>query len=92
MIESASLPFRSDQVLVQESSGTLVLLNLESGKYYSLDEVGGRVWELSDGIRTVEDIVIQLCQEYDQSAEIVRTDVLELLQDLADERIITDRR
>ena len=44
--------------------------------------------ELCDGKRTVEDIVEALAKEYSAPADVIRTDVLDLLQGLADKGFI----
>ena len=73
---------RKEQVIAQESSGALVLFNMDDGQYYSLNEIGNRIWELCDGSRSVGQVVSILCEEYDSPAEIVNRDALELLEEL----------
>jgi pyrroloquinoline quinone biosynthesis protein D len=46
------------------------------------------VLQLCDGKRTVEDIVEALAKEYSAPAEVIRNDVLDLLQGLADKGYI----
>ena len=79
---------RSERVIAQSTAGTTVLLSMDGGKYYSLDEVGSRVWELSDGSRTVAEIVALLGGEYEIQLETLERDVLELLTDLANENLV----
>jgi hypothetical protein len=69
-------------VIAQESSGALVLFNMDDGQYYSLNEIGNRIWELCDGNRSVGQVVSILCEEYDSPAETVNRDALELLEEL----------
>jgi Coenzyme PQQ synthesis protein D (PqqD) len=66
----------------------LVLLNPQSGEYYTLDEVGSRVWQLLDGTRTVLEIVAVIIEEYEAAAEVIERDVLDLLKDLVDEQLV----
>jgi hypothetical protein len=73
---------RKEQVIAQENAGALVLFNMDDGQYYSLNEIGTRIWELSDGSRSVGQVVSILCEEYDSPAEIVKSDALELLEEL----------
>lgn len=84
-------PRRHESALAKEGpdSGTLILLNPDSGQYYTLEGVGGRIWELCDGARTVAEIVAAIQEEYDAPPETVESDVLELLSDLEDERLIS---
>ena len=41
-----------DGIVKQEVSGSLLLFNMQDGQYYTLNDVGRRVWELCDGTRT----------------------------------------
>lgn len=90
MIELQSRPRRNDKVLSRPGENALILLNPHSGQYYTLEEVGGRVWDLSDGTRSVAEMVAIISQEYDAPAETIEVDVLELLTDLADERLVVE--
>jgi coenzyme PQQ biosynthesis protein PqqD len=71
--------------LVEES---FVLLNVRSGEYFTLDEVGTRIWELCDGTRSVGDIADLLASEYDAPAETIYEDVRELVADLRREAML----
>jgi hypothetical protein len=71
---------------------TLVLLKPDDGQYFSLDDVGGRIWELADGTRSVADIAAVVADEYDGPHEAIRTDTLELLEELAGERLVVEAR
>jgi hypothetical protein len=88
MVELRTQPCHTDQVIAQDISGTLVLLNIPNGQYYSLNDLGGRVWALCDGIRTVAEIIELIGAEYDAPVERVRDDVLALLRELAQERLV----
>jgi pyrroloquinoline quinone biosynthesis protein D len=79
---------RQEGVLAQEAHGRTVLLRLEDGGYYALDEVGAVIWELCDGTRAVAEIVALLCEEFDAPESTVREDVLEFIGDLRRERLL----
>jgi hypothetical protein len=79
---------RQDGILAQEAHGQTVLLRLEDGGYYALDDVGARIWELCDGERAVRDIVTVLCGEFDAPEETVTSDVLEFITELRRERLL----
>jgi Coenzyme PQQ synthesis protein D (PqqD) len=87
-ITADSRPRKSSQVINQRASGSLVLLDLERGEYYALEEVGARVWNLCDGSHMVSDVVSIICQEYEAARDKVEADVLELLTDLADANLV----
>lgn len=75
-------------MIARKGDRELLLLDTESGCYYTLNENGGRIWELCDGSSAVSDIVNNLCAEYDASPETIRADVLELLDELGSERLL----
>ena len=77
-----------DRVLIQRAAGTLVLLDLEGGQYYALDEVSARVWELCDGEHGIGAIVETIGDEYDAPVETIREDVLAFLQEMLDENLL----
>jgi len=79
---------RQDGVLAQEAQGQTVLLRLDDGGYYALDEVGATIWELCDGRRAVSEIVEVLCAQFDAPQATVRADVLEFIGDLRRERLL----
>lgn len=77
--------------MMQQVEGDCVLLDIDSGEYYSLNEVGGRVWELCDGTRSVGAIAEALCTEYDVPQETTLADARELLASLADAGLVAER-
>ena len=79
---------REEGILAQEAHGQTVLLRLEDGGYYALDEVGAMIWELCDGQRAVGEIVAMLCAEFDAPEATVRADVVEFIDDLCRERLL----
>lgn len=85
-----SRPKREDQIIAQEGVSDFLLLNMRDGNYYSLNEVGGRIWALCDGKHTVEQIVEALAAEYDATTETLTSDALELLDELRDHKLIAD--
>jgi hypothetical protein len=88
MIDARSRPRRRERVLTQTAAGTLVLLDLDGGQYYSLDEVSARVWELCDGEHGVDGIVEAISAEYDAPVETIYEDVLAFLEEMMDEKLL----
>jgi Coenzyme PQQ synthesis protein D (PqqD) len=83
-------PRRQEQIIVQKGSKDVLLFNLDDGSYYALNEVGNRVWELCDGTHKVAQLVGMLAKEYNAPADIVETDILELLEDLRSKNLIVE--
>jgi hypothetical protein len=88
MIEPNSRLRRRDRVLAQRAAGQVVLLDLDGGQYYALDEVSGRIWDLCDGSRDVSALVSEICRDYDAPAETVAEDVLAFLGDMVEEKLV----
>jgi coenzyme PQQ biosynthesis protein PqqD len=63
---------------------------MDDGSYYALNEVGNRIWELCDGRHGVAQLVSMLAKEYDAPAEIIETDILEVLEDLRSKNLIVE--
>jgi hypothetical protein len=83
-------PRRQEQIVVQKGSQDALLFNMDDGSYYALNEVGNRIWELCDGTHGVAQMVCIVAKEYGTPAEIVETDVLELLDDLRSKNLIVE--
>ena len=79
-----------DQVS-SDLGGEKAILDLKAGKYYGLDGVGARVWDLIQEPRAVGDIRNALLEEYEVAPERCEHDLLALLQRLADEGLIEVR-
>jgi len=69
-------------VLFRDLGGEAVLLNLQSGKYYGLDEVGTRMWSLLVQHGKVRQAYDALLAEYDVSEERLQEDLLHFVDEL----------
>lgn len=69
-------------------AGDAVILNFHSGIYYGLNEVGAYIWDLVQQPKTFQDICDALMNEYEVKAEVCEQDLADLLQALADSKLI----
>lgn len=88
IVNSDHRPKRSQDVIAQQGSNAMLLLNMVDGSYYSLNEVGGRIWELCDGTRTVAELISTLAIEYDAPTQTLEVDILELLEGLRSKDLV----
>jgi hypothetical protein len=65
-----------------------ILINLNTGSYYSLNDTGTKFWELLDGQRTIAACAQLIAAEYEVEAEVVEGDLLELAADFEQEGLI----
>lgn len=80
----------SDDVVAREVGGELVLLDLASGTYFGLNEVGGRIWQvLAQGAVTLAEVAAQIMSEFDVGADQVEADLLALADELSERKLLT---
>jgi len=71
-----------------ELSGESIILNLNNGVYYGVDQVGTRIWNLMQGPTMVASIRDALLAEYEVDSEQCEADLLTLLRQLADHELV----
>ena len=76
MISQKDIIVASPDLMMADLEGEAVLLNIESGRYFGLNEVGTRIWAQLSEPRTVEEIVNALQGEYAVPVEQLQRDVM----------------
>jgi pyrroloquinoline quinone biosynthesis protein D len=56
------------------------------------DDIAVEVLQLCDGVRSVEQMIDQLAEKYAAERDAIATDVIAMLQDLADKGFLTQAR
>lgn len=69
----------------------IVVLHIETGRYYGLPSIGAEVWELVQAPTRVSDIVASITSVYDVEVARCEADILALLEHMAREDLITIR-
>ena len=59
--------------------GEKVMMNLDKGEYFMMNEVGSRIWELIEGNTPIVNIIETLTNEYDVDEETCENTVMEFL-------------
>ena len=77
----------SDQMSC-DLNGEAAILQLSSGSYFGLDEVGARVWRSLQDSTSVGEIVRELIEEYEVGEEACRGDVVNLLAEMIEAGIV----
>ena len=84
---SSTVQWSSDQIAATVDR-EIVILSVERGSYYGLDEIGSEIWQqLANPIR-VEALCDALATNYDADRRTIERDVLVLLKGLAAEGLI----
>jgi len=76
-----------DQVSA-DLTGEAAILNLTSGIYYGLNEVGASIWRIIQGPKTVREIKETILGEYDVEPIRCEADVIALLGELLSRGLI----
>ena len=78
----------SPDVVFRDLDGEAVILDLASGTYFGLNEVGTRVWRLIEEGRDAPQLVALLASEYQADRATIARDVNRLLDELRSRRLI----
>lgn len=90
-IELDSVLQHPDQVPWKEVDGVVMVLDLASGDFFELDEVGGRIWLGLDGQRSLRALAAEIAREYDARPEEIASDVIAFTTDLHGRGLVTLR-
>ncbi len=79
----------SGDVLAQEVSGEMVLLDLKGEQYLGLNEVGARIWKSLQQGETLKMIYEVLLLEYDVEDDVLKRDMEKIISEMEEAGIIT---
>ncbi len=74
--------------IASDMNGEKVMLDVQSGKYYNLGTIGGRIWDLSAQASTVEEIVSRLMEEYEVSQDVCTQQVSTFIGQMLSEGLV----
>ena len=75
-------------VLISNVQGESVLLNLNSERYFGLDEVGTRMLSVLTTSNSIQTAYEALLEEYDVENEALRRDLADLIDRLVDQGLL----
>jgi hypothetical protein len=85
----------NDTIIVQaegidatDLNGEKVMMNLDKGQYFALNQVGSRIWDIIDKPASVKEITDTLIKEYDIDEETCKSSVITFLEGMSDVEII----
>ena len=88
MINKDSVICINKDIDATEFNDEKVMMNMDKGKYYALNEVGSRIWDLINKNTDVSEIIKALLEEYDVSEEECTKEVISYLEDLYNAELI----
>ena len=82
IIESASVVSRTGEFISTKMDDDTVMMSIEQGKYFGLDAVGSRIWDLLESPTKVHDLVTTLVAEFEVTPDTCKKDVITFLDTL----------
>lgn len=77
-----------DDVLISQLQEESVILNLDSERYYGLDDVGTRFLSVLTTSDSIETAYERLREEYNVDPNVLRADLLALIENLIDQGLL----
>ncbi len=84
----------SDDLTTADLGGEAIVLDVKSGNYFGLNEVGAFILECIRQPVSVREVIDRMLEEYDATREQITQDVVQFLQQLQEQGLIrvTDER
>ncbi|MBI1299807.1 lasso peptide biosynthesis PqqD family chaperone [bacterium] len=84
-----SVIHRSSDVMASHIDEDLVMMNIDRGQYYALDEIGADIWARLEEPTQVQDLCHQLQRQYRVNPMTCEADVLALLNDMYENDLLS---
>ena len=79
---------RAESVTFEVVADEAILIDINTGTYFSLNEVGTEFWEMLDGLQTIEQHAATIAARYEVETGLVVNDLLELAEAMAKDKLI----
>ncbi len=86
--------FKNEDVIIREIEGEYLMVPIASGvgdmedEMYTLNETGIAIWGKLSPEKSLENIIDELCEEYDADKKEITNDVFGLIEELFKRRIV----
>ncbi len=87
-ITNKSIVTQATDLVMSEVDDEIMLMSVDSGKYYGMDEVGSRIWQLIRHPIAISDLCEMLADEFEVDDLTCQQDVLAFLNELSSEGLI----
>jgi len=82
-IANATLIARSPAVLAAEVDGEIVMMSIEHGRYFGLDDIASDIWKRIETPCSFAELIDRLLVDYDADRATIAADVRALLLGMA---------
>lgn len=87
-LEPQSIVVRSPDQVSGDLDGKVVLLSIENGEYYNMNEVGSRIWALLEKPMTISALVDHLLEEFEVDRPKCEKEIAVFLAQLQKDRLL----
>jgi hypothetical protein len=79
---------RSPSVLTAEVDGEIVMMSIEQGRYFGLNDIGSDVWKRIEPPCSFATLIEDLAADYESDRATIRTDVQNLLGHMVEHDVV----
>ncbi len=79
---------RKKELLSSRMDNEIVMMHPESGKYFALNPVASRIWDLLETPQNLNELVEKLLKEFDVSKETCSKEVTTFLSEIIEKKLI----
>ena len=87
-VADATMISRSPSVLTAEVDGEVVMMSIEQGRYFGLDDIGTDIWKRLDTPCSFAELINRLAGDYDADRATIAADVRALLGRMAEQDVV----
>lgn len=69
--------------------GDKVMMDLDKGYYFMLNEVAGRIWDIVQRPISIEKVINTLLEEYEVEPDVCREQVIHFIHHLVDDSLLS---
>src|SRR5947208_12139019 len=90
-IVEATIIARSPSVLTAEVDGEIVMMSIEQGRYFGLDDIGSDIWRRIEPPCSFAELIDRLVADYDADRATIAADVQTLLGRMVEQDVVRFR-
>jgi pyridoxal biosynthesis lyase PdxS len=88
VIDDATVVSRNACIVATEADGAVMMMHIDHGRYFTLDDVGSDVWRRIEAPCSFAALVAGLAVDYDADHTTIATDVARLLGRMTAQEIV----
>jgi hypothetical protein len=85
---NTTLSRNGDILYASVDSEEVVMLSVTAGKYYGLNAVGARIWELLEHPMTLAQLCAKICEDFEVDMKTCEAAVLRFAEEIIDNGIV----